>query len=143
MIILCDTDEVSRDEEQAITEAIGDLLGEKGQVLCLKNLPKSTGADLTRSHPNPRKEGAIAKPASESELRIDTHDVQHSPHNQVRSTIEPPPDSSKSCEGANQDEPVGQDSSGHFEHHDMSSKCEAFQYYLLDGCQPLHQGPSD
>ncbi|XP_068686764.1 uncharacterized protein [Montipora foliosa] len=66
VIILCDTDEVSRDEEQAITEAIGDLLGEKSQVLCLKNLPKSTDADLTRSHPNPRKEGAIAKPARES-----------------------------------------------------------------------------
>ncbi|XP_068686253.1 uncharacterized protein [Montipora foliosa] len=121
VIILCDTDEVSRDEEQAITETIGGLVGDKGLVLCLKNLPKSTGADLTRSHPNQRKEGAIAKPARESGLRIDTHDVQHSPPNQVRSTIEPPPDSSKSCEGANQDEPVEQNSSGNFEHHDMSS----------------------
>ena len=36
MVILCDSEKVSRLEEQKITDIIGQLLGQKGAILCLK-----------------------------------------------------------------------------------------------------------
>ena len=36
MVILCESEKVSRLEEQNITDIIGQLLGQKGVILCLK-----------------------------------------------------------------------------------------------------------
>lgn len=36
MVILCDSEKVSREKEQNITDIIGQLLGQKGVILCLK-----------------------------------------------------------------------------------------------------------
>ena len=36
MVILCDSEKVSREKEQNITDIIGQLLSQKGVILCLK-----------------------------------------------------------------------------------------------------------
>ena len=36
MVILCDSEKLSRLEEENITDIIGQLLGQKGKILCLK-----------------------------------------------------------------------------------------------------------
>ena len=40
MVILCDSEKVTREREQNITDIIGQLLGQKGVILCLETLPK-------------------------------------------------------------------------------------------------------
>ena len=68
MVILCDTHEVSRDEERKITARIRDLLPEKGAVISWNRKTQHVDINVTQSGPG----GKSAAATSDRELLANT-----------------------------------------------------------------------